>query len=149
MTHVAPAALLPRLPLGKLCWMPWLTYGLSGGLEGGQAVVATPYRVSAGACGGPYAGGPGVSPPRSPATSGLLCRVSEDDMAVPAAPAGRNLIPGTKAFGHTDTVADGIDHGVAKMVTFLCIILQLHQNEDEIVKWPHNCHALATVDSIL
>ena len=44
MTHVAPAALLPRLPLGKLCWMPWLTYGLSGGLEGGQAVVATPQR---------------------------------------------------------------------------------------------------------
>ena len=51
MTHVALAAILPRLPLGKLCGMSWLAYGVTGGLEGGSAVVATPYRVSAGACG--------------------------------------------------------------------------------------------------
>lgn len=94
---------------------------------------------------------PGPSPPRSPATfSGFPARVSEAE-DVPATPADSALIQGTKAFGPTDTVVADIDHRVADMVNYLFDNGMRDEDykaicEDEIVKRPNNCHALAPVE---
>lgn len=97
-------------------------------------------------------GGWGLSPPCSATFSGFSARMSEDEaVSMPAAPADSTLIQGTKAFGPSDTVVADIDNRVAEMVNFLFDNGMREEDykamcEDDVVKRPNNCHALAPVE---
>ena len=98
-------------------------------------------------------GASGPSPLCSPATfSGFSAGASEvGAMPAPPASADSTLIQGTKTFGPPDMVTANIDSRVAEMVNFLFDNGMREEDykaicEDEAVKRPDNCHALAPVD---
>lgn len=98
-------------------------------------------------------GDPEPLPPGSPATfSGFSTGMVEDEaMSVSGNPAESTLIQGTKTFGPSDNVGADIDPRVAEMVNFLFEKGMREDDykavcEDEVVKRPHNCPALAPVD---